>query len=102
MRSKGDNAQIYLWPAISTFLRYQGDCDPREPEVDQMKKREGITEQLKAEQPMIWVGRMNNIRSRAEEIVRVLSFQTVLIQQEIDNIDPEDSFLICPAFSVRF
>ena len=45
--------------------------------IDQMKKREGITEQLKAEQPKIWVGRMNNIRSRAEEIVRVVSiFQT--------------------------
>jgi len=35
----------------------------------QMKDREGITERLKAEQPMIWVGRMNGIRSRAEEIV---------------------------------
>ena len=35
----------------------------------QMKGQEGITESLKAEQPMIWVGRMNSIRSRAEEIV---------------------------------
>ena len=35
----------------------------------QMKARENITEQLKAEQPMVWVGRMNSIRSRAEEIV---------------------------------
>ncbi|MBQ9264425.1 MAG: TnpV protein [Clostridia bacterium] len=35
----------------------------------QMKDREGITERLKAEQPMVWVGRMNSIRSRAEEIV---------------------------------
>ena len=37
--------------------------------TEQMKKQEGITEQLKAEQPMAWVGKMNNIRSRAEEIV---------------------------------
>ena len=35
----------------------------------QMKDREGITERLKAELPMVWVGRMNNIRSRAEEII---------------------------------
>ena len=35
----------------------------------QMKKQEGITEHLKAEQPMIWVGRMNSIRSRVEEII---------------------------------
>ena len=37
--------------------------------TEQMKKREGITERLKAERPMVWVGRMNSIRSRAEEIV---------------------------------
>ena len=37
--------------------------------IAQMVKQEGITDQLKAEQPMIWVGRMNSIRSRAEEIV---------------------------------
>lgn len=35
----------------------------------QMKEREGITESLKADQPMEWVGRMNSIRARAEEIV---------------------------------
>jgi len=35
----------------------------------QMKDREEITERLKAEQPMVWVSKMNNIRSRAEEIV---------------------------------
>ncbi|MBQ9196652.1 MAG: TnpV protein [Clostridia bacterium] len=35
----------------------------------QMKDREEITERLKAEQPMVWVNKMNNIRSRAEEIV---------------------------------
>ena len=37
--------------------------------ITQMVKQEGIDERLKAEQPMVWVGRMNNIRSRAEEIV---------------------------------
>ena len=37
--------------------------------VNQMKLREGITEQLKAENQMEWVRRMNNIRSRANEII---------------------------------
>ena len=37
--------------------------------IAQMVRQEGITEQLKADQPMEWVGRMNNIHSRAEEIV---------------------------------
>lgn len=37
--------------------------------VKQMAEREGITEQLKAENQMEWVVQMNNIRSRATEIV---------------------------------
>ena len=37
--------------------------------VDQMAKQEGITEQLKADSQMEWVGHMNNIRQRAEEII---------------------------------
>ena len=37
--------------------------------VGQMAKREGVTEQLKAENQMEWVARMNNIRSRVTEIV---------------------------------
>ena len=35
--------------------------------IDQMKAAEGITEALKASDPMAWVQRMNNIRARAEE-----------------------------------
>ena len=38
--------------------------------IEQMKAAEGITEDLKASDPMAWVGAMNNIRARAEEIVR--------------------------------
>jgi hypothetical protein len=38
--------------------------------TEQMAKVEGVTEQLKAEDQMAWVRRMNNIRNRAEEIVR--------------------------------
>jgi hypothetical protein len=37
--------------------------------VKQMAEREGVTEQLKADDPMAWVGRMNNIRDRVTEIV---------------------------------
>ena len=38
--------------------------------VEQMAKQEGVTEQLKAQNQMLWVQRMNSIRARAEEIVR--------------------------------
>ena len=37
--------------------------------VKQMAEAEGVTEQLKADNQMEWVGRMNNIRNRAMEIV---------------------------------
>ena len=37
--------------------------------VEQMKQAQGITEQLKADNAMEWVGRMNNIRACAREIV---------------------------------
>lgn len=37
--------------------------------IKQIAEREGITEQLKAQNQMLWVQRMNNIRDRAVEIV---------------------------------
>ena len=37
--------------------------------VKQLSEKEGITEQLKAQDQMAWVGAMNNIRNAAEEIV---------------------------------
>ena len=37
--------------------------------IEQMKAAEEVTEELKARNQLEWVGRMNNIRSRAEEIV---------------------------------
>ena len=37
--------------------------------VKQIAEREGVTEQLKADDQMEWIARMNNIRSRATEIV---------------------------------
>ena len=37
--------------------------------VEQMAKQEKVTEQLKSQNQLLWVQRMNNIRARAEEIV---------------------------------
>ena len=37
--------------------------------IEQMKAAEEVTEELKARNQLEWVGRMNNIRSRAEEII---------------------------------
>ncbi len=37
--------------------------------VKQMTEREGVTEQLKADNQMEWVGWMNNIRQRVTEII---------------------------------
>ena len=37
--------------------------------TEQMMKSEGITEELKEQNQLEWVGRMNNIRERANEIV---------------------------------
>ena len=50
--------------------RYLSDLDKQAEEmfsrlVKQMAEREGVTEQLKADNQMEWIARMNNIRSRA-------------------------------------
>ena len=37
--------------------------------IEQMKASEGVTEELKAADQMAWVGAMNSIRNRAEEII---------------------------------
>ena len=37
--------------------------------VKQLAAREGVTEQLKVQDQMLWVQRMNNIRNRAMEVV---------------------------------
>ena len=38
--------------------------------IEQMKVAEGVTEELKAQNQLEWVRKMNNIRNRAEEIIR--------------------------------
>lgn len=37
--------------------------------MEQMKARQGVTEQVKAENMMLWVGTVNNIKASAEEVV---------------------------------
>ena len=53
---------------------YLSDIDKQAKEIfsrliEQMAEREGVTEQLKANNQMEWIARMNNIQSRATEIV---------------------------------
>ena len=53
---------------------YLADLDEQAQErlpliIEQMKKAEGVTEDLKAADQMAWVGAMNSIRNRAEEII---------------------------------
>ena len=67
--------------AYYTILLFDGKLVAHLNEVDdaantqmelitkQMAKKQGITEALKAKDQMAWVGAMNNIRSRATEIV---------------------------------
>lgn len=38
--------------------------------ISQMMQQEGVTEQLKADNQMEWVARMNSIHARVEEILR--------------------------------
>ena len=56
------------------LIDYLADIDREAAEmydylVNQFAKQEGITEQLKYDNPMLWVKYMNNIRNRATEFV---------------------------------
>ena len=67
--------------ALYTIMLMEGTLNPHLEEIDRqaqemeqqlisrLARKEGITEQLKAENQMEWVARMNNIRNRADEIV---------------------------------
>ena len=68
-------------PVLHTNLHLSGELNSHLAEINQrasemfdllikqLVEKEGITEQLKATDQMAWVGAMNNIRNRAEEIV---------------------------------
>ena len=68
-------------PVLHTTLLLSGKLNGHHVEIDkqatemcdllmkQLAEKEGITEQLKAQDQMSWVQRMNNIRNQAKEIV---------------------------------
>ena len=68
-------------PVLHTTLLLSGQLNCHLAEIDnratemfdwlikQLAEKEGITEQLKAQDQMAWVGAMNGSRNRAEEIV---------------------------------
>ena len=67
--------------ALYTIMLVENTLNPHLEEIDrqaqemeqrlisQLAQQEEITEQLKAEDQLEWVARMNNIRNRADEIV---------------------------------
>ena len=72
---KNNHKALYTSLLTSGKLNgYLADIDRQAEEmfsrlVKQMAEAEGVTETLKADDSMEWVGRMNNIRNRATEIV---------------------------------
>lgn len=68
-------------PVLYTVLLLGGKLSGHLAEIDaratemydrlmkQLAEKEGINEQLKAKNPMAWVGDMNNIHNRAEEVI---------------------------------
>ena len=83
----GKYARMRLWylkehqPALYTSLLFSGKLDEYLSEVEasaqammksitnRLKQERGITEELKAENQMLWVAEMESIRVSAEEIV---------------------------------
>ena len=60
--------------AEGKLWQYLSDIDTQAQQmfdtlIEQMKKTEGVTEQLKEENQMEWVQRMGNIEARASEVV---------------------------------
>ena len=49
--------------------------------VERIKKKEGVAERLKAEKPLEWVGKVNEIKAMAEEVLlREMIFGSVKIE----------------------
>lgn len=72
-------------------LKYLADLDEQAQNrldciIAQIKETEGVTEKLKAKDQLAWVGHMNSIRHRAEEVIRSAITDGVdsLTRQEMD------------------
>ena len=65
------HATLLLTGKLNSYLAEVDTCAMQmlDSLVTQMAAREGVTEQMKAIDQMVWVQRMNNIRNAAEEIV---------------------------------
>lgn len=66
--------QFYIMLMNGTLWTHLAEVDEQASDmfsrlIEQMKVNEGITEQLKEDDQMKWVARMNNIEVRAREIV---------------------------------
>ena len=66
--------QVTIMTAEDRFWQNLAEIDKQATEmfdilVEQMKEAEGVTEQLKTENQMLWVRRMSNIEARAREII---------------------------------
>lgn len=71
---KHKKVTVTIMTTEGKFWQYLADIDKQADEmfdtlVEQMKEKEGVTEQLKAKNQMEWVQRMENIQSRATEIL---------------------------------
>ena len=68
---KGLYLELVLAGKLNEYLhQIDGECNQMMDRlVEQMKERQGMSEELKMQDQMVWVGRMNNIRACAEEIV---------------------------------
>lgn len=71
-----ENHRLFYYNLLTTgkLNSYLHDIDVSAKEmydrlIKQIAEKEGITEQLKSEKQMEWIGRMNNIANRAREIV---------------------------------
>lgn len=63
--------ELFLSGKLNQYL-HEVDVECYEMEgalIEQMKKIQGVKEQLKVENQTLWVGKMNNIRSSVEEVV---------------------------------
>ena len=70
---RGWYSSLLLTGKLDTHLaEIDHSCNERiELIMNQLARREGVTEALKATDQMEWVRRMNNIRARAEEIILI-------------------------------
>ena len=83
---------LYTTMLIKGILNsYLADIDRQATEmmfrlVEQMADKEGLTEQFKAENPMLWVGKMNAVRSTAILKDQRLLFNTFIQKQYVETL----------------